>query len=511
MAVPSLSWANFTVFDAAGGDSITLNGADLSGATSVSDGTNTYPITGNTATTVTVTTPATTAGTKSVTVTTPDGTSNALSLKAWAPSSISGASHAWIADRGVTLVALGVSQLDDQIGTAHQTQATALSRPTLTNSASYGNKQVLACATQFLDVSGMAAIAKPVTILFVGHATSGTRAFASNGTTDLFWRNAAGEMEFFKAGGNRYATTGGGTPAGSAGAWRFSDDNAGGLVLAKNALNSNIGSVTGLSPTWDSTTSYGIGKSAAGVSALGGQFAELIIVSGVISTSDLTDYAIRTALRYALPVMVTVQGAATVSLAGVTVSSTAAALVQGAATVSLAGVLAASTGLALVNGIVAKTLDDSSLSSSGVVPVQGFSSIALDGVALASAGNVPVVGTEMTALDAVLLSSSGTAPVNGAFETTLQGVLVLSDGASLVQGALGGSLDDLTTSATGFAITTVQLTATFEGVTLDSRADIFTTAQLAATLEGARGLGAAKGAWGARLLSHASYARLLRC
>ncbi|MCA8911483.1 MAG: IPT/TIG domain-containing protein [Planctomycetes bacterium] len=72
-AAPAITNINPTMGTTAGGTSVTITGTNLSGATSVTFDGNAATITGNTATTVDVTTPAGTAGAVDVVVTTPGG------------------------------------------------------------------------------------------------------------------------------------------------------------------------------------------------------------------------------------------------------------------------------------------------------------------------------------------------------------------------------------------------------------------------------------------------------
>ncbi|MFE0375228.1 IPT/TIG domain-containing protein [Streptomyces inhibens] len=74
----------------AGGNSVTLNGSNLTGATSVDFGSRTAVITSNTATQITVTAPTAPAAPVSVSVTTPGGTSAPLPYYYIAPPAVSG-------------------------------------------------------------------------------------------------------------------------------------------------------------------------------------------------------------------------------------------------------------------------------------------------------------------------------------------------------------------------------------------------------------------------------------
>jgi hypothetical protein len=87
---PTLTTLDHNLADTAGGDSITITGAGLTGALSCTVGGTPATITSNTDTSLTVTVPARPAGMHDVHVTTASGTSNALSIEAWDPSVLTG-------------------------------------------------------------------------------------------------------------------------------------------------------------------------------------------------------------------------------------------------------------------------------------------------------------------------------------------------------------------------------------------------------------------------------------
>lgn len=88
---PLITALSYDLVDTAGGTSITIVGANLSGATSVTVGGTAGTLGLNTPNALTFTTPAKTAGTYSVVVTTSKGTSNSLSLETWSPSDLGAA------------------------------------------------------------------------------------------------------------------------------------------------------------------------------------------------------------------------------------------------------------------------------------------------------------------------------------------------------------------------------------------------------------------------------------
>lgn len=171
---PVLTAINYDIADTAGGDSVTLAGTSLSGATCTVGGTS-ATVTANTSTSVTFTMPAKSPGQYSVQVTTAGGPSNTLSIIAepsplvWLPAdqaSLSGSNVVSIPQRAVSsasALALGISQ------------ATAGNRPTYQASRpSFGGKPtVVHSGTQYLDSAALGSTkAQPFTVYTVAEWTS---------------------------------------------------------------------------------------------------------------------------------------------------------------------------------------------------------------------------------------------------------------------------------------------------------------------------------------------------
>lgn len=223
----------------------------------------------------------------------------------WTPARGSGALHWWRADLGASFIGVRVSQLNDQVGTAHMVQATDASRPTVAVSANYSNKKVLVMSTSFLSVV-TSAKTRPLTILIVGHTTANTRSlFASSDTgLPMFWRNGSGALEFFT--NSPVPTTRLASPnstATSAAAWLFTDDGlntAGSMRLYKNALSTNVGTITigNDESRWPSVTNLGIGQGAAGVPACLGEIAEVAMWSGVMNAANKANLSMYLNARY---------------------------------------------------------------------------------------------------------------------------------------------------------------------------------------------------------------------
>lgn len=92
---PTLQSLNFSLADTAGGDSITITGTNLAGASSCTVGGTEATITATSATTLTFTMPAKTSGTYSVQVSNSFGTSNSLTVEAWSPADLTSGTGWW--------------------------------------------------------------------------------------------------------------------------------------------------------------------------------------------------------------------------------------------------------------------------------------------------------------------------------------------------------------------------------------------------------------------------------
>lgn len=95
-APPTISALNYTQGDTlGGGQSISISGSNLTGATGVSFGGSAATFTVVSDTLITATLPAHVAGSVSVTVTSPGGTSNAASFEFWDPSLLTSTTGLW--------------------------------------------------------------------------------------------------------------------------------------------------------------------------------------------------------------------------------------------------------------------------------------------------------------------------------------------------------------------------------------------------------------------------------
>lgn len=119
-APPTISSLNFTVGDPAGaGQSVIITGTNCSTVSACTFGGTSATITGQTATTVTVTLPAHAAGLVDVVITNPDGSATATNgFEYWEPKQISSIVACWDAEKGVT-DSSGVTDWLDQSGNAH--------------------------------------------------------------------------------------------------------------------------------------------------------------------------------------------------------------------------------------------------------------------------------------------------------------------------------------------------------------------------------------------------------
>ncbi len=111
---PTLMALDYNLADTAGGDSITITGTSLGGATSCTIGGTVATITANSATSITFVMPAKAAGTHDVVVTTASGMSNTLTIEAWSPNQITGIDGYFDSRKGLTLSGSTVTAWQEQ-------------------------------------------------------------------------------------------------------------------------------------------------------------------------------------------------------------------------------------------------------------------------------------------------------------------------------------------------------------------------------------------------------------
>lgn len=172
--LPAIASISHDVMNATGGDSVTLTGTNLSGASVTIGGSSGY-VSANTATSVTFTTPSKTVGIHDVQVTTSAGQSNTLPIVAefnplvWLPAdaaAISGSNVTAVPNRaaGSTVLNLGVAQ------------ATSGSQPTYQSSrASFGGRPAIVHSggTRYLDSAVLGTTrAQPFTFYVVAEWTT---------------------------------------------------------------------------------------------------------------------------------------------------------------------------------------------------------------------------------------------------------------------------------------------------------------------------------------------------
>ena len=111
--VAELTSFDYSIVDAAGGDSVTITGTDLADASACTVGGTSATITAQDATTLTFTVPAKTAGTYDVVVTTAGGDSNAISLELFDMAGLSPDGHWRVPYSGSPLVGVAGGNLSE--------------------------------------------------------------------------------------------------------------------------------------------------------------------------------------------------------------------------------------------------------------------------------------------------------------------------------------------------------------------------------------------------------------
>lgn len=304
---PGLGSLDYDQADTAGGESITITGVNLLGASLCTVGLTSASITANTLTQLTFTMPAKTAGTYDVQITTSGGLSNILSIEAWSPASATSVTpiHRYRADQGITLTLDKVSQINDLIGSMHQEQANPSYQPTVVNDVEYGGQPVLNSGGDiyFVHTATAPAIASPMTAYVIGDvgtsSYSSLFSIAAAAPYDLLWGDTTGGyIQFFVGSSINVDVTGG---SAQPMAILLTDSGSGGSAFQMyvNDFNSPGATSTTL---WSSTTYIDIGAGGAGVPNNKGRIAEIVLFSGELSEADRRRLAKYSNLRYGFSV-----------------------------------------------------------------------------------------------------------------------------------------------------------------------------------------------------------------
>jgi hypothetical protein len=284
---------------AGGGQSIIINGTNLSSASACSFGGTAATITGNTSTTVTVTLPAKAAGSTTVTVTTPGGTSGTLSFEFWSPVQVTGISAYLDASKGVTGGAAVSAWLDQSSNARNFVQATGANKPAQTASVFGTMPSIRFTPQQWVRLGTPVVLASGQSVFAVAKWTASTTFAGSGAQPDCpltILGDAAGGFGSFGTDAGvirqvRYAGANVNTDRGSGlndgnprliGATFDTVTNVNAYVGATQQGSTDAGSANDTRNEYDSV---GAGASTNGWS---GDLGAVVIVSGIISGGDLT-------------------------------------------------------------------------------------------------------------------------------------------------------------------------------------------------------------------------------
>lgn len=306
---PVLTSLDFDLASTAGGASITITGTDLDDAIScevdgvIGGGWTSATITANTSTSLTFTMPFRLAGTYNVRVTTAGGTSNALSIEAWYPSQVSAVDCVLHAAVGVTQASGAVSLWVDQINANHFAMTTPSLRPAYdANGFGPGRPSVKFSPQQRLDTSvgertlsngksifavvkwtsadATASQAFTVPLALVSEASAAYVAFGASGDAVAFatW-NTAGSA-------NHRITGGSGLNDGQARLIGVTSDTAPNEKLYVG--HTQVGSTNSPSGGYTTHGYTRIGNAYQAADGWDGDVGLIVIVDGVIDSSELT-------------------------------------------------------------------------------------------------------------------------------------------------------------------------------------------------------------------------------
>ncbi len=206
---------------------------------------------------------------------------------AWAPTDASVPVLAWYrADLGVTAPANVVSAVDDQSGAGDANRNQTGAATLIPTDAAYGNQSTVSHSAQTLLRVGTwtTTPAAPISIVFIGEATSGNKgALGDTTANDLLW-SSSGTWAFY-SGGNLDS----GVACTSPSAVLFTDDGTGGGSAAKIYVN-NLSTPAATSATaFLAANGLNVGNGAGAVPNLTGKWAEIIVFDGVLTPTDVAN------------------------------------------------------------------------------------------------------------------------------------------------------------------------------------------------------------------------------
>jgi hypothetical protein len=306
-----LTSLDFDLCDTAGGESVTITGTDLADATAVTVGGTSATITANTETSLTFTTPAKTAGTYDVVVTTENGSSDPVSLEAWTPESISSAvKRWWDAARGRTVSGSNLTVWTSQDASAEAWTSTAQgSFEPVYSATGFGTGKpgiVYTKGADFIEkaAAGTVVYGHGISIFVVakttdnttspGHAFDMPNCLVSDHTNT--WNLGFGliqdKIEFSRYDNStveHFRTDDVDANDGNPHVFGVTHAEVGGAIIVYKdnvAYATNVGGTPASTKTWIGTQISSIGCGFGWNDRFGGTIGAVIVVEGVLSSSD---------------------------------------------------------------------------------------------------------------------------------------------------------------------------------------------------------------------------------
>ncbi len=208
---------------------------------------------------------------------------------AWSPRSASVPLLAWYRpDLGASLTGGQIDTLADQSGAgdANRNQlGSGGGRPSVAPDAAYGGQDVITFAGQRLDSAGAwtSAPGTPITIVIVGDATPIGGWIGERAPTPY-------NMIYWNGGGSVYAFNGAAVTAGAdltvPSVVMVEDDGSLGLAACGLYVNDLTTPLATGTTVLGAGTGYDLGRGNAGVAAMTGRQAEVMIFAGILSSTD---------------------------------------------------------------------------------------------------------------------------------------------------------------------------------------------------------------------------------
>ena len=214
-----------------------------------------------------------------------------------------------------------------------------------------------------------------------------------------------------------------------------------------------------------------------------------ITLAGITATATATvkvagSGAATLALTATATAVVAVSGSGAVTLAGITSTATGAVAIVGSASATLAAITLTATTSTNRTGSLAATLDGLTSVAAGAVSIAGQLAATLAGATSTAAGTVAITGSAAGTVAAVTLTGTGVLGVTtiGQADVTLAPLTATATGTVGISGAGAAALQGVALTAAGSVPVVGQASATLDGITVFATTSAITFGAGAATL-----------------------------